>query len=63
MPRLFDDTLANARRGLATGLAQPASVVASALLLARTDAGQPLDADILLTLTGPLPPVAVPATT
>ncbi|MGV9005171.1 MAG: DUF885 domain-containing protein [Brevundimonas sp.] len=55
MPRLFDDTLANARRGLATGLAQPASVVASALLLARTDAGQPLDADVLLTPLADLP--------
>ncbi len=48
LPRLYDDTLANARRGVATGMVQPASVVESAILLARTDAAQPLDGDALL---------------
>lgn len=48
LPRLYDDTLANARRGVATGMTQPASVVDSAILMARTDADQPLDGDDLL---------------
>ena len=48
LPKLYDGTLADARRGLATGMVQPASVVESAILLARTDAAQPLDGDALL---------------
>ncbi|MDI1279861.1 DUF885 family protein [Brevundimonas sp.] len=48
LPRLYDDTLANARRGVATGMVQPASVVESAIVLARTDAAQPLDEDALM---------------
>jgi uncharacterized protein (DUF885 family) len=55
LPGLYDDTLANARRGAATGMVQPASVVESAIILARTDAAQPLDEDALMKPVGALP--------
>lgn len=55
-PRLIRESLANARRGLATGFTQPRSVVESALALARAElALTPADDPLMLPLQS-LPP-------
>ena len=55
MGKLFDDTEANARRGLESGLIQPRSVVESAIALARTDAAATADSEPLLAPLRALP--------
>jgi uncharacterized protein (DUF885 family) len=58
--RLYDETIANARRGMETGFVQPRSVVESALSLARTDAALTGDGEPALAPLASLPG-AIPA--
>lgn len=58
--RTYDDTVANARRGLETGLIQSRSVVESAIDLARNDAALTAADDPMLAPFDTLPP-AMPA--
>ena len=59
MPKVYADQLANARRGLDTGLVQPRSIVENALTLIEPEAALTPDADPLLrpfaTLPGSIP--------
>ena len=59
-PKVYADIMANARRGLETGLVQPRSTVDNALLLMRTEAGHAIDADPLLAPLRNLP-ASIPA--
>ncbi len=54
-PQLYRDSLANARRGIATGLTQPRSVVEQVLPVARAQAAAPVDSDPLLRPFATLP--------
>lgn len=55
-PRLIRENIANARRGLATGLTQPASVVQGAIDIAKAEAALTLDADPLMAPLRAMPP-------
>ena len=60
MPRSYADTLANARRGLNTGLVQPRSIVENALTLVEPEAALTPEADPLLRPLETLP-ASIPA--
>ena len=60
MPKVYADQLANARRGLDTGLVQPRSIVENALTLIEPEAALAPDADPLLRPLATLP-ASIPA--
>jgi uncharacterized protein (DUF885 family) len=60
MPKVYADQLANARRGLDTGLVQPRSIVENALTLIEPEAALAPDADPLLRPFAALP-ASIPA--
>ncbi|MDB5367379.1 MAG: hypothetical protein JWM77_3306 [Rhodospirillales bacterium] len=55
-PTWYEDNVANARRGLATGFIQPRVIVELVLGVAKTQASTPVDADPLLQPLAKMPP-------